>query len=96
MPQVASARCGGRTETEEAVPAMFARAGRTYVMDHYMVEIELVEWHRKTRERSARATMFALARQEDTEADISRQPEAPEPARAHCRCWHGTATSPNA
>jgi len=65
-------------------------------MDHYMAEIELVEWHRKTRERSARATMLALARQEETEADISRQPQTPEPARAQCRCWHCAATSPNA
>jgi len=67
-----------------------------YVMDYYMAEIELVEWHRKTRERSARATMLALARQEDTETEIPRQPQTPEPARAHCRCWHCAATSPNA
>ena len=66
------------------------------MMDYYMAEIELVEWHRKTRERGARATMFALARQEEMEAEISRQPQTPEPARVHCRCWHCTAASPNA
>jgi len=67
-----------------------------YVMDYYMAEIELAEWHRKTRERSARATMLALARQEGPEAEISRQPQTPEPARAHCHCWHCAAASPNA
>ena len=64
-------------------------------MDHYMAEIELAEWHRKTRERSARATMLALARQEESEAEISRQPQT-EPVRAHCSCWHCATTSPNA
>ena len=96
MPQAASARCGGRPEAEEPVPAMSCGNREEYVMDHYMAEIELAEWHRKTRERSARATMLALARQEETEAEISRQPQAPEPARAHCRCWHCSTTSPNA
>ena len=96
MPQAASVRCGAKTEAEEAVPAMPCGGREEYVMDHYMAEIELAEWHRKTRERSARATMFALARQEEPEAEISRQQQAPEPARAHCRCWHCAATSPNA
>jgi len=95
MPQAASERCGGRTEAEEAVPATPCGGRKEYLMDYYMAEIELVEWHRKTRERSARATMFALARREETEADISRQPQAPEPARDHCRCWHCAATSSN-
>jgi hypothetical protein len=65
-------------------------------MDHYMAEIELVEWHRKTRERSARATMLAMARQEESETEVSRQPQASEPARAHCRCWHCAAASRHA
>ena len=38
----------------------------------------------------------ALTRQDETEADVSRQPQVPEPARAHCHCWHCAATSPNA
>jgi len=95
MPQAASVRCGAKTEAEEAVPAMPCGGREEYVMDHYMAEIELAEWHRKTRERSARATMFALARQEEPEAEISRQSLTPDPVQAHCRCWHCAATSPN-
>ncbi len=75
---------------------MFCGSREEYVMDLYMAEIELIEWHRKTRERSARATMFALARQEESEAEISRQPHTPEPAQVHCRCCYCAATSPNA
>ena len=96
MPRAANARCGGRTETEEAVPAMPSGGKEKYVMDHYMAEIELAEWHRKTRERSARATLLALARQEEPEPEISRQPQTAELVRAHCRCWHCAPTSPNA
>ena len=66
------------------------------MMDYYMAEIELVEWHRKTRERSARATMLALARQEETGAEISPKPQTREPARTHCRCWHCAAATPHA
>jgi hypothetical protein len=65
-------------------------------MDYYMAEIELVEWHRRTREHSARTSILARARHEDTEAEMSRQSQTPAPARAHCRCWHCAATSPNA
>jgi hypothetical protein len=62
-------------------------------MDYYMAEIELVEWHRKTRERSAQASMLARARQKDTEAEMLRDSQALAPEQAHCRCWHCAATS---
>jgi hypothetical protein len=62
-------------------------------MDYYMAEIELVDWHRKTRERSVRATMLARARQEDTEAEMLHHSQALAPGRAQCRCWHCAATS---
>jgi hypothetical protein len=65
-------------------------------MDYYMAEIELVEWHRRIRERSARASIFARARQEETEAEMLQQSQTQEPARAQCRCWHCAASSPNA
>jgi hypothetical protein len=65
-------------------------------MDYYMAEIELVEWHRRTRERSAWASMLARARQEETEAEMLRHSHALAPERAHCRCRHCAATSPTA
>ena len=93
MPQAASERGGGRTEPEEAVPATRCGGREEYIMDYYMAEIELVEWHRKTRERSARASMLARARQEETEAEMLRHSQALAPERAQCRCWHCAATS---
>jgi len=94
MPQAASERCGGRTEAEEAVPATPCGGRKEYLMDYYMAEIELVEWHRKTRERSARASMLARAREEDTEGETQHHSQARAPEEAKCRCWHCAATSP--
>ena len=65
-------------------------------MDYYMAEIELVEWHRKTRERSARASIFARARQEDTEPEMSHDSQALAPEQGQCRYWHCGTTSPTA
>jgi hypothetical protein len=96
MPQAASGRRGGRTEPEEAAPVMPCGGRKEYVMDYYMAEIELVEWHRRTRERSARASILARARQEETEAEMLQQSQTQAPARAQCRCWHCAASSPNA
>ena len=65
-------------------------------MDYYMAEIELIEWHRKTRERSGRANLLAQARQEETEAEMPQPSQTRAPAQAHCRCWHCVATPSNA
>jgi len=65
-------------------------------MDYYMAEIELIEWHRKTRERSGRANLLAQARQEETEAEMPQPSQTQAPAQAHCRCWHCAATPSNA
>jgi hypothetical protein len=65
-------------------------------MDYYMAEIELVEWHRRTRERSARASILARARHEDTEAEMPHHSQARAPEQSQCRCWHCAATSPTA
>jgi len=73
---------------------MFYGARKETVMDYYMAEIELVEWHRKTRERSARASMLAQARPEDTEADTQHRSQALAPEEPQCRYWHCSATSP--
>jgi len=96
MPQAASGRCGERTEAEEAAPRCLAWAERKYIMDYYMAEIELIEWHRKTRERSGRANLLAQARQEETEAEMPQPSQTQAPAQAHCRCWHCAATPSNA
>ena len=65
-------------------------------MDYYMAEIELIEWHRKARERSARANVLARARPGDTEAESSHHSQIQAPQHGHCRCWHCAATSPAA
>ena len=91
MPQAVSGRCGGKTDAEEPVPAMFYGARKETVMDYYMAEIELIEWHRKNRERSARASMFAQAQREDTEAETQHRSQALAPEVSQCRCWHCSA-----
>ena len=75
---------------------MFYGARKDTIMDYYMAEIELVEWHRKIRERSARASMLAQARSEDTEGDTQHRSPALAPEELQCRCWHCSATSPTA
>ena len=64
-------------------------------MDHYLAEIELIEWWRKTRERAERASMLARAPKEEAETKMPTHAQTPGPARAHCRCWHCAATSPS-
>ena len=61
-------------------------------MDHYLAEIELIEWFRKARERGERARMLARVRQE-AEAEMLQQSKTAAPARADCPCWHCAATS---
>ncbi len=62
-------------------------------MDHYLADIELIEWRRKTREWAERASMLARAPKEEGETEMLEQSETP--ARAHCPCWHCAATSPS-
>src|SRR5262245_32410034 len=63
-------------------------------MDYFMAEIELVEWHRKNRERSVRASMFAQAQREDSESETPHRSQALAPEEPQCRCCHSAATSP--
>jgi hypothetical protein len=63
-------------------------------MDHYLAEIELIEWWRKARERAERASMLARAPKEEAETEMLKQSQTPARARSRCRCWHCAATSP--
>ena len=96
MPQAASGRCGERAEAKEAAPRCLAWAERKYIMDCYMAEIELMEWHRKTRERTALLSLLAQVRREGTEAEMPQPSQTPAPTQAKCRCWHCAATPSNA
>ncbi len=64
-------------------------------MDHYLAEIELIEWWRTTRERAERARRLARAPTEEAETKMPKHSQTPAPARAHCRCWHCAETSPS-
>src|SRR5262249_49496254 len=94
MPQAASERCGGRAEAEERGPAAPCGGGGGDTLDYSTAKSGRAEWQRKTRERSARASMLARAREEDTEGETQHHSQARAPEEAKCRCWHCAATSP--